>query len=791
MLSREDETDLKAAEVAAELLESSPAERDAALEALGRTDPAITEKARAILELHERLPQFMEGSVVKQEAEGTYYGLPPGTMIGPYRIVGLIGRGGIADVYEAQQANIAAEGVRVAIKVLRPSERPGEATKRFQREVQTHSKLQHPAICQLFDAGSFDSQEGPRHYSVMELVRGQPITEYVRTKGLAVREKLELFVRVCEGVQHAHMRGIIHRDLKPANILVTDDGWPKLLDFGISKEISSFQSSTVVTAHWGLIGTPGYMSPERLKDGGGVPDVRHDVYALGAILYEILCGRLLHDPRNFTLVELFESVKNGEFERLENVAPHLRGDLARIAAASIHADAQKRYSSVGQLIMDIRAYIEGRPISLRGGELGYVAGKLMRKYKWACAGGIATITATLMGVLGVVWQASVAKHEAQRALVREQQMVKVTDAIIEDMYMSIMENRTNSEVLTKIVENTVNQLDAIVQGSELNPDLMSAKIRSYHRLSNLMGSPGHTGGHNYVRGREILERGRAIGEQLVKKFPEHSETLLTHSKTLLSLGFLEPDRMNLVTLLSQSLDLRRRALVLSPTDLHIASEYARAKLLYGVFSYEAASEDQLAQALAMSEMLCRAFPQSTGRRVSYAITMHELARKFIELDPSFSRFMAECAVEELELARDEYILRGIDPHLNDSYARHRAGALAVLAFQHARCGSGPQALMYIREAEREARAAHSREPHNLHLLRDLAQVLARASLTYSMVSRLKEFEDAASYRFAAMQQADEACSILTQFHTGSSTPYLIWEDILLSQQAQDLTRSDH
>jgi serine/threonine protein kinase len=224
--------------------------------------------------------------------------LRPGTVLGSFLVLHAIGSGGMGVVYAAQQDH---PRRTVAIKVLRRGFRHPEILKRFEREAEVLGRLQHPGIAQVF-AFSHGDRRVPAHL-VMELVSGPPITEYVRAHALSYTERVHLMISVCEAVQHAHDRGIVHRDLKPANVLVSDDGRPKVLDFGIARATGLDIHSTLQTAHGELLGTLAYMSPEQLRGASAEVDGRADVYAIGVMFYRLMAGRLPFDVSGLPLLE--------------------------------------------------------------------------------------------------------------------------------------------------------------------------------------------------------------------------------------------------------------------------------------------------------------------------------------------------------------------------------------------------------------------------------------------------------------------------------------------------------
>ncbi len=247
--------------------------------------------------------------------------------IGHYRLIRLVGEGGMGQVYEAEQVEPLKR--KVALKIVKRGMDTNEFVARFDSERQALALMDHPAIATVYDAGT---TEGGRPYFVMEYVEGEPLIDYCDRKRLTIRQRLELFVHVCEGVQHAHQKVIIHRDLKPSNVLVTEiDGnpIPKIIDFGVAKVTdSSVFDNTMSTFAGQLIGTPQYMSPEQADASGQGIDIRVDVYALGVILYELLVGQLPISRRTL-----------GEHRPQRDVAHHPRG---RAAAAKLPGEGATR-----------------------------------------------------------------------------------------------------------------------------------------------------------------------------------------------------------------------------------------------------------------------------------------------------------------------------------------------------------------------------------------------------------------------------------------------------------------
>ncbi|MCK4294706.1 MAG: serine/threonine protein kinase, partial [Planctomycetes bacterium] len=275
----------------AALEKGSQAERSAYLDAACGDDPVLRARVEALLKAHAEAGDFLEvpplGRGATLDQPGQIEG--PGTMIGRYELLELIGEGGMGLVYMAEQK----EPIRrkVALKIIRLGMDTKQVVARFETERQTLAVLEHPNIAHVFDAGT---TEAGRPYFVMEYVEGMSITKYCDEQKLSIEERLELFRQACEGVHHAHQKGIIHRDIKPSNILVPvqdDKPVPKIIDFGIAKAITQpLTEKTSYTEHGQLLGTPEYMSPEQAEMAYQNVDTRSDIYSLGVLLYELLTG---------------------------------------------------------------------------------------------------------------------------------------------------------------------------------------------------------------------------------------------------------------------------------------------------------------------------------------------------------------------------------------------------------------------------------------------------------------------------------------------------------------------
>jgi tetratricopeptide (TPR) repeat protein/tRNA A-37 threonylcarbamoyl transferase component Bud32 len=377
--------------------------------------------------------------------------LAAGQRIGRYRIEALLGRGGMGEVYRADQL----EPVHrtVALKLLRRHRLDARQLAHFEIERQVLAQMQHPAIAQIFDAGA--TPDGAPFFA-MEFIEGRPVTEYCDTAGLDLRRRLELFLRICEGVQHAHQKGVIHRDLKPANLLVTTlDGrpQPKIIDFGIATAARRYLDARTPE----VAGTPAYMSPEQAGHTGYEIDIRSDVYALGVVLYELLAGtRPVADgeaaARCTTLrppsraLDTLPPGLGAEVARLRGLSlPQLRGrfrrDLDWIAMRAIRSDRDQRYANVGALADEVRRYLDDQPVQAAPGGRTYVARKFVRRHRIGLAATGVAVAALLAGLLASLyglWQADAQRRIAEARSRELEQVAAFQQAMLEDIDIEAM-----------------------------------------------------------------------------------------------------------------------------------------------------------------------------------------------------------------------------------------------------------------------------------------------------------------------------------------------------------------
>ncbi len=366
--------------------------------------------------------------------------LPEGTgrQIGPYKLLQLIGEGGFGSVFMAEQTEPVKR--RVAVKVIKKGMDSRQVIARFEQERQALAMMDHPGIAKVLDAG--ETQTG-QPYFVMELVDGEPVTDHCDRNKLSIPARLELFVQICSAVQHAHTKGIIHRDIKPSNVLVSvHDGQPraKVIDFGIAKATEgNLTERTLFTGHRQLIGTPEYMSPEQAEGSIDI-DTRTDVYSLGVLLYELLTGTTPFTGkqlRSAAFAEIARIIREDDppspSSRLSQSAgtlvtvaaqrhteprklsSMLRGELDWIVMRALEKERQRRYETANGLAMDVRRYLAGEPVTAAPPSTVYRFRKFVLRHRVSVAAASLVAAALVVAVVGIAWQASIARAQLDKA----------------------------------------------------------------------------------------------------------------------------------------------------------------------------------------------------------------------------------------------------------------------------------------------------------------------------------------------------------------------------------------
>ncbi len=413
---------------------------------------------------------------------------PPGISlperIGPYQILSLLGEGGMGIVYEAQQEH---PHRTVAVKVIRFGLVTERMRRRFEFETDVLGTLQHPGIAQIYGAGTETTPQGSCPYFAMERIHGQTLLEYARDQRLSVRSKLELFLRICDAVHHAHQKGVIHRDLKPSNILITADGQPKILDFGIARSTNAdLSASTAHTESQQVLGTPAYMSPEQAAGETKSVDLRSDLYSLGVILYELLAGTPPFQLDEMPPLRALWTTREKQPSPLGNHDRTCRGDLETIVGKALEKERERRYASLVMMAEDLRAYLQNRPISARPASHWYRFQKFCKRNRMLSASLGAVAVSLLAGLIvtGLLF------NENRKQLIKTQFMVGLNEEMwrAADPYLDFSHNVTVREVLDHKSGSALQQLE---QYPELHARFQAVLGETYYGLGALESARFH------------------------------------------------------------------------------------------------------------------------------------------------------------------------------------------------------------------------------------------------------------------------------------------------------------
>ena len=401
-----------------------------------------------------------------------------GRRMGPYRIVRPLGRGGMGAVYLAVRDDEQFHK-EVAIKTLKFDLDGGPAVARFRHERQILAHLEHPNIARLLDGGA---TEHGTPYIVLEYVEGVPISEWCEQRQLTLEQRLQLFRHVCDAVQYSHQHLIVHRDLKPGNILVTSDGIPKLLDFGIAKLLAADAPAPATTATGALLMTPDYVSPEQVR--GESVSTATDVYALGAVLYEVLTGRRAHDLHRYDAVEIARVVCETDVRSPSTWGDRrLRGDLDTIVLKAMQKDPARRYASVVEFSEDIRRYLDGLPVAARPDTSMYRSAKFVRRHWIGVAATAAVLISLGVGVAVSVQQARVAQR-------RFAQVRELANTFLFQFYDQVSPLAGSTQVRASIVSTARTYLDGLAKEAGSDRELTLELAQAYERLGNVQGRTG-------------------------------------------------------------------------------------------------------------------------------------------------------------------------------------------------------------------------------------------------------------------------------------------------------------
>jgi serine/threonine protein kinase len=707
-----------------------PEERNNFLHEFRNAEPDLYEELESLLRHHDDTRNLLETHdlLTSQLADDDDQNLWINRDIGPYRVVSKIGEGGMGAVYRAIRVDDHYLKI-VAIKVVRAGFSTRPYLRRFKSERQILASLDHPNIAHLLDGGA--TQEG-LPYLVMEFIEGLPIDEYCDRHALDTSQRLKLFLRVCAAVEYAHQKLIIHRDLKPANILVTADGTPKLLDFGIAKLVDPelyFQTADAEGTMARAM-TPDYASPEQVL--GEPITTAGDVYSLGVVLYRLLTGHAPYVLAKSNPVEWGRIIVETEPERpsvvvdrpveitasegsTERIAPEeiarvrdgrpavlrrrLTGDLDNILLVALRKDPERRYGSVEQFANDIRRSLDGLPVLARPDTILYRTGKFVRRHKIPVAAVALILISLSTGIVVAVRQARIAERQRALAEQRFNDIRSVSHDLISDVHDSIQYLAGATEARKIIVQDALRYLNVLSKDSPESIPLQQEIATAYEKVGDVQGGAGQANLGDTSGALQSYMKALTIRQAILAAQPSDTAARDGLSRSYLRIGEILQDmgRFQEALQYHQShLELSKELAASSPSDTKAQSRLAGAydgmgDVLATLNEWDASLQNYGASA-AIYKTLAEKYPQQHRQRSNWALEQKKMggvleARN--EFAQAFRQYKAALSIDE-EQARNR-------PE-DASAQRDVAIDYSSLADAKSKMGDSATAIQYYRQA---------------------------------------------------------------------------------------------
>ena len=778
-------------EVLERALELAPGERSAFLDSACLSDESLRQEVEALLASGDDVPaSFLQSSALAEglgadlDEFGSTDGLQAGEIFAErFLLIRKLGEGGMGQVWLAEQTGPVQRPV--ALKLIKAGMYDHTVVQRFQSERQSLAIMDHPAIAKVFDAGT--TPQG-QPYFVMEYVPGLPITEYCDLKRLAIRERLELFIQACEGVQHAHQKAIIHRDLKPANILVLEvDGKPvpRIIDFGLAKAAAPpITGQSVHTQLGQFVGTPGYMSPEQADPGAQDIDTRTDLYSLGVILYVLLAGREPFEskqqeqpldeflrklreeepPRPSTRVGGDTAAATAEARGTEpkQLVRLLRGDLDWITMKALENDRARRYGTPSELASDVRRYLNYEPVIARPASAAYRCGKFIKRHKLALAIATGFALVVIAGAIAIVREARIARMEQARAERRFESLRKLTNSLLFEFHDSI-ENLPGSTAAREIVvRRALEYLEQIEAESPNDMATLRDLAAAYERLGRILAEEGHPhlgGTGAFQQAKNLYDKALAIRQRLAAEHPGDSNLQLELVATMLNVARIDEQFGDL----DRALALQQRRLEI---EKQLAATHDSEDLRYNIAAslsgigelklwlgdYDSAL-DYERQSLIVNQALLNANP--TSLRLLRGVWR---SRGWTAMVLRFDRKFAEGAAESRNALAISEQLAARDPN-NSEYQRFLIADNQSLCECLAYTGSFSEVPKLCRKAISINEAMVKSDQNNVQASADLANSNMTMGLALYLMHSPREalaYERSADamYRDVALQEPD-------------------------------------
>lgn len=753
-------------ELLAEALERDPAERSVFLAAACAGDADLRREIESLIDSLAEQEDFIEEApwagvnalldgqgtdslrdLLTDSAEDAQSAVMTGKRVGAYRIIREIGHGGMGSIYLAERADKEYRE-QVALKIVRRGMKTDFVLRRFRHERQILATLHHPNIAALLDGGT---TEDGLPYFVMEYIEGEAIDDYCDHHQLSIAERINIFRQVCAAVHYAHQSLVIHRDIKPGNILITADGTPKLLDFGIAKILNPEISQTIEpTATVMRLMTPEYASPEQVR--GEPVTTATDVYSLGIVLYELLTGHRPYRISNVSSLEIERVIcgqepvrpsaivdqteerlaTNGDEIRItpelisrarrtqpEKLRRRLGGDLDNIVLMALRKEPLRRYASVEHLAEDLRRHLEGLPVTARRDTFTYRAGKFIRRNKAGVAAISLVALSMFAGLLATIWQARRAEAAQAKAERRFNDVRKLANSYLFEFHDAIAELPGTTAARELVVKRALEYLDSLALEATDDFTLQQELASAYLKVGDVQGRPGHANLGDRAGAITSYKKAAAIRERIFRSGKQTTEQtqelVICYQRIGDTLQFV--DSAAALAAYRRGLEVLSSTSTTSTAPLGVESTFADLRqrigeMLAATGDLAGAKENQRA-ALEYFESVAAAAPNDAKAQRSLFINYIKSGNLLAGADKAAALRLYRQA---LPVARK---LAMSDP-LNARAQRELAAAIDKVGNMLAATGDREGALAQYREAFEIRKRNFSADPKNAEFIRDLS-----------------------------------------------------------------------
>lgn len=771
---------LKEIFVQAEALE--PGECEAFVNEAAEGDAELAAEVKSLLNSRDETANILEANAFDL-SKGVFADQTPkaGRTFGSYRIVSELGSGGMGAVFLVERSDGEFKQT-AALKLIRNTLADAETERRFRTEREILAGLHHPNIAQLYDGGVSENGEP---FFVMEHIEGRPLNQYVRTANSPLNDRLDLFLKICSAVDYAHRNLTVHRDLKPGNILITPEGEPKLLDFGLAKLLDEQGGEKDQTATMFRAFTPAYASPEQIL--GKRVTIASDIYSLGVIFYELLTDSKPFVFDGMSLEEIVRTITGSDPVRPSSVGrkgsssaalrPGIASDLDTIAMKCLEKEPERRYSTAAELAADIRRFLDGMPILARPSTFSYRTSKFVRRNWKSVAAGTLAAASLLVGLGVSIWQAEVARAERDRAEQRFQDVRKLSNSLLFEITPKIETLEGSTEAREILVKRALEYLDSLASEAAGDSELQKELAAAYEKIGELQGHPSKPNLGDLAGALSSYEKANAIRlaqpetpenlRLLAENFRHLSDARYWQGDTLGTLGALERSRQIYEGLVnSQSGDVSLRLAYLRIltefSQYHQANnQYPEAiafaeKAIAGTQELSADAREtrevffvthadlgnslswngEQERAETMMAVAVGGMEKLLSEKPNDARTRHLMWRVYMLASGIFEDIVNERSLEFAEKARAT-AQKGVEIDPADIQFRHNLARTNYrVAVAAANLKRSREALNALKVAETQFLALIEREPRNRFYRTDLGRIYTRAGLARRLTNDL-------------------------------------------------------